>query len=300
MGLFDSIANGAKGIFGGAIKSATGVDLFGSREDRDAYSEAMGLLSAPRPDRPKFNDLRDSSGLLGGNLRMNTGADIRTDRSALNELRGIATAAPGTSEWEKMMTARQGIEQAKAGADASATNNRSQARARANLAMGKGMSAGDARSLARTGQQDLSRQMQDVSRQGILDRIGIGTTAYDKKLGLLSNQVGLENTAAQPDFQNRELSGREQQFNIGNALNEEQMKRALDQSYYNTDMQAWAGGIIGRQLYNQESPGLLGGGGMFGTGLGGKGGVGGTGLFGNSGNGGGLFGGGGAGGGFFS
>jgi hypothetical protein len=295
MGLLSTVGRIGAGVATGGlsegVNALTGGAVFGSKAQRDANSEAQGLFNVAKPNQPTWQDLRDpSTGLLGGNLKLDPGQDININQDALNELRGIATSAPGTSPWEKMMNDKQGLEQTRQQQEASANNARATARARAQMAMGRGSSAGDARSIAKQGATQYTGQLQDVNRQGELDRLGIGTQAYQQKLGLLQQLPGMEVANAQPQFQNREMDMRAQQYNIDNAVNEQNAKRGFDMNMYNTNMGAWAGAQMGKAQYNQESPGLLGMGGFLGTGLGGNKGILGTGLFGGGSSGNGIFG----------
>ena len=131
----------------------------------------------------------------------------------------------GQSPWAKMQMDKQRQEQM-SGMDVAAKQGvGAMAQGQSQLAMSGGLSTGARERMARSGSRDLMMAKQGIGRQGISERLNIGSQDIDRKQSMLSDFANAENAA--------------QQQNIGRlttdvgSLNDYQAKR------YGKQMEAW-------------------------------------------------------------
>ena len=108
--------------------------------------------------------------------------------------------AQGDSPWAKMMLAKQRQEQLAGGDVAAKQGLQALSQGQSQLAMSGGLSAGARERMARGGSRDLMLAKQNIARQGIGDRLNIGSQDIDRKQSLLSDFANAENTAQQQNI----------------------------------------------------------------------------------------------------
>lgn len=221
---------------------------------------------------------------LGSNLTATAGAsllpgyedrlkNINLNKDVLTKLRGEALAAPGTGAWEQMMMGRQGVEEAMARDKAMKTSRQGAANAFSDLATRGGITPSAAGRLARGAGEQTALARQNVIRQGILDRFGIGTEAENQRLTTARMMPGMEVQALQPELEKTKMWGaaaesdrnnaqQVQQFNISNILKQKAVEDAAKLGKYKematmygagktADAQAGGGKVICTELHRQ-------------------------------------------------
>lgn len=106
-----------------------------------------------------------------------------------------------------------------------------------NLAMHGGLSAGAMGLAARASGRDLLNSRQAAARNATTNKMGIATTDEQNRIGQLANLSASEQSLGQ--F-NKTLEGKQQEYNIGNLLQEEQGKRSYNDLTYQEQMKKWA------------------------------------------------------------
>lgn len=207
---------------------------------QEASAAGMMTPSAPSaPEREKITNLLDEAGNLKSQYRLNARPDVAfaSNLKELNDkLSGInlntqgleairkRALTQGPSEWQNLMLQRQALEES--GQRDRAGNQEASARSGAysQLAAKGGLSTGARERLARSGAEGLAQTMQDISRGGTSDRLGIATEDEKQKLALLSQLPGMEVQALQPEFEKTRMwgtladseAGRKQNLDLAN------------------------------------------------------------------------------------
>lgn len=196
-------------------------------EAQSARDDQMRAASAQEAGKPQYPTL-DS--WIKGDANSPTLADsllYNPNKSAgYSGIRDIATAAPGTSAWEKMMLQRQGLEESQ-GRD---SLNRDSAAARAmgfsDIAKRGGLSRGAMTSIGRSSARDLLSGRQNLSMGGAQNRLGIGVQGEQNRVGALGQLSGMDESAGK--------------YNITNLLTQKRMEDAAKLGKYSEEMKAWA------------------------------------------------------------
>jgi len=217
----------------------------------------------PMPEYKGYDSIRGPGGLLSQkDLNLDYGPSIANNLNtgAIQGMRDVALAAPGTGAWEQMARQRQGLEEQSAGDKAQALGASAEAMGRSALASKGGLSSGASERLAKGGMRDRLMAMQDVGRQGQMQRADIGVNAEQQRLGMLGQLSGQELNYLNPQFKEREMQMGSNQFNIQNALQQKQNEEAAKLREYQMKMGTYASGQAARaQLAAQPGPqGLLG------------------------------------------
>lgn len=168
---------------------------------------------------PEYAGTRDKE----GNLLSQYKVDPYQSR-AMQELQGQAFAQ-GPSAWANLQTQQQKMEQQKALSDAQRTSMQGAGQARGMMARSGGLTGGASTLLARQAQRDLMNQGQNISGQGMGQRLGIQQQDLARKEGLLG-QLGQIDIGAQ-------------QENIGMGARDLQNKAQFDTERYKQQMSAW-------------------------------------------------------------
>lgn len=169
----------------------------------------------------QFEQLRDPS---TGKLRQEFQLDP-TKSEAFLKLREQAMAAPGQSPWAKMQMEKQAMEES-GGRDLAAKQQaQAMGQAQASLMRFGGMGGGARTSMARAGARDLMSAQQDVARQGMLARLGIGEQDIARQQDALGKV-----SATELDAQGR---------NIAQMTGDVQAKRDFDLERYKQQMAAY-------------------------------------------------------------
>lgn len=203
-----------------------------------------GVDESGRPIRPGFQSMLGVDAATGKYNRMSLAPELQAKevvgQAGRDQLAARATAT-GPSEWAKLQTQNQGIEEANALGNIGKQGASSLAQAQGNLARNGGMRSGVGAIMAQRGMQDQMMQKQQARRGGQQDRLNIAMQDDQTKSGLLQNLVG-------GDLQS-------QQYNIGNVIQEKRTKDTADMSAYAQDMQGWAAKQQGKAIAGSKPQG---------------------------------------------
>lgn len=222
------------------IFSKIGGKITGSsrRDARD--SDLRGLIAdfdpGPRPDAPKFKSKVDPKTQL---LREELLLDDRFSGPFQRVLEKFRTEAlrpeDEASAAAKVLQERLKLTQQRQEEGAIQSSATRGAEQRSQLARSGGLSGGASQNLARLAQRDLNRQLQGVRQSGAEKELGITAGDLQNRQGLLGQLSGLE--------QNQQaFSQQGRQFNIQQALQEEQNKRLAEQNTFTQQMKAFGAG----------------------------------------------------------
>lgn len=200
----------AMGIGGGG---GGGMNLPGETTLQDL--EARSGVKAPQ-----YESLRDpTTGQLKDLYKYDP-----TKSEAFSQIRSQAlSSAP--SAWANMQVQRQQLEQQNLADDAVKQQMQAINQARTGLARTGGLSSGAGLSLARQGARDMMLQKQGISRQGMLDRLGVSQTDEERRQGLLKGVADAETRA--------------QQANLATLTGDMASQRDFDLNRYREQMGAW-------------------------------------------------------------
>lgn len=230
----------------------------------EANAKNGGINPTASQPPPQYTNLLGPDGTMKSQYQLGAGPNVtgNLDTSALDKLNAIGTAAPGTSDWEKMMLSKQGLDQANARDSAVTGADSAKTAAISDMASHGGVSAGARERLARSGMENLNTAQQGVTRQGALDRIGIGTTAEQNRLGVLQSLPGMQlaKTGQQEalDLTNRDNTNATNRFNITNAIGENQRQDVGKFANWQEQMKSWASGQQANADANAGKGGTMG------------------------------------------
>lgn len=226
------------GIATGGLSEVAGLGGVGPyAKKRSTYSVDPG----PKPVLGPYSSLRDKeSGLLANpNYRLNAGPDINLNTQGLEQIRGRAlSTAPST--WAGLMNQRQAIEEAQARSGLSQSAGSAQAQARAQLASRRGLGGGSAERLARGGARDLMAARQQAAQKGAGDRMNTALEDEKMRMDLLKSLPQMELAALDPQFKNKDIRLRTEQYNIDQALRDKYAEDQYNALKYQEDMKAYA------------------------------------------------------------
>lgn len=240
------------------------VELTGTRGAPDpttgTHQPGAAYDASGKPIDPGFTSyLNPKTGLLGGQFLAPTPnilptvnqtlGGIKYDPAALDAIKTRAMST-GPSAWASMMTQQQGLDEQNQLQRAATQNASGMANARAQLASRGGLTGGAAERLARSGSRNLMASSQDISRQGMTDRLGIGVQDENQKLGLLQSIPGMETQRMGADLAKAGLQEKAGEFDAKNDFNAWQgmidsslKSGALEQGYrlgsYSTGLKGW-------------------------------------------------------------
>lgn len=147
----------------------------------------------------------------------------------------------GQSPWAQMMTQQQRLGQQKLAEQATQGVQGAQSAALSSLARKGGLSSGARERAVLGGQRNLQMGLQDVARQGAMDRLNIGIEDERQKLNLLQGLPGAYAQGTQTA-----LSPWSEIARVG--LGESELRNRTVQDLFNTQMQAYAATQTGRAM----------------------------------------------------
>lgn len=160
-------------------------------------------------------------------------AGIQLDKRALDQFRNEALRT-GPSNWAVLARRSQALGEQTARERAIREAAAQGASARSNLAMRGGIQSGARERIAKQGMRDYLSMSQDLNRQGDMDRLQIGMNDESNRIQQLGMLPGMEVQALQPEFQKLNLWGQGKQFDVGNAMKENQAQNDYNQQNYAT------------------------------------------------------------------
>ncbi len=188
---------------------------------------AQGLNPDGRAIDPGY---QKASGLLNENLQ----SKFNPDMQGMEAYRARALGT-GPSAWAQQALGKQGLEEQGLKNSAQAQGASAQSQARSSLASKYGLSPAAQQRLALQGQRDQMGSLQNVGFQGAKTRADIGVQDEATKNQFLQNLPGQELNLANANTAN-------QQFNIGQAVNQNNAQNLFNINKYNENMKAWAAG----------------------------------------------------------
>lgn len=172
-----------------------------------------------------------------------------TARGSYNpqDLEALRNRASGQdSTWLNLMLQKQAESEAQARDLAARTGKTSMQDAWSQLAMRGGVSGGERERLAGMSAQAQARSMQDVARQGTLDRLGLQAQEEQTRLDLMKQlpQEQLRKAGFFADIANQDIARQTDvdRFNTANALMQKTAVNANELEKYREQMRAWAAG----------------------------------------------------------
>lgn len=216
-----------------------------------------GLNSPNTPGTPAFNQaaptrpawesqIDPATGLLKGPLNMAWDQN-QPDQRGIDAFRDRALST-GPSAWQDEALKQEGLQEQGLKNSASQQAASSDAQARSSLASKMGLSPAAQQRLAMQNSRDKMNSLQNVGFQGANQRANIGLQDEQMKNQFLQ-QLPQQDLAQ--NAQKIQLG----EWNVGNALNEQNAKRAADLSTYNSQMQDWAAQKSGDAMRQSGSGG---------------------------------------------
>jgi hypothetical protein len=197
----------------------------------------QGLNLDGSPIRPDWQSLIDpATGQLQSRYVLNV--DKYDPMSSLGYKKFQQEALrTGPSEWANLMLQKQQLEEQNLRSQAARQSQAAMNQGFGQLAMRGGLSTGSRNRLAASGMRDLLAARQQATRQGLDQRLGIGTTDEEKR-----QQQLLQLTNADVDIgkYNTTLGAKQSEFNLQNLLKEEEGKRSFTMGTYQEQMKKWA------------------------------------------------------------
>lgn len=211
-----------------------------SRTRRQRYSTtgkplAPELQSQINPETGMLDDQFNISGQLRTDLE-----GSRANALALDTLRQRALER-GPSAWAQLATQNQRAEEL----DASERGDRqalgAAATARGALARSVGSTAGSRERLARQSQRDLMAGRQELSRQGIANRLQIGMQDQELKTDMLKSVPGFDLQYADQLMKEAQMNATARGFDVKNSLDTKQYEDEWMQNTFDKAGKIYAG-----------------------------------------------------------
>jgi len=217
---------------------------------------ALGSASGGRPERPDYTDVIYSAGGPGEMglqkaFRLDALPDVGYTEAGLNQdaLKALRERAlsTGMSPWEKMARETQGLEEGSLKDIVAKQSRTGAAQTFSDLATRGGIGTGARERLARGAGEQGALAQQDVARQGMLSRLGIGQAGEEQRLNLLQSLPGMETQAssylqseygrkASQEDENRKYKTLVQQRNLDEALKQIRAQDQFKLDRYKEDM----------------------------------------------------------------
>lgn len=228
---------GSGGLFGG-IKKGIG-DIFGNTGGGEGGVQFDG---GGQPVRPGYQSSMDPNNPdhLRSAFELNSGPDIQLDKSGIQGIQDRANAAPGTSAWGNLMRQQNSANQATSRSNTSQQADSGLAQAQSSLAQQRGLSSGASERLATNAMRDKMSQNQNIANQGNQQNLQIGTQEATNQMNAQNMLPGLQMGAANFEQGQRAFDQGTNQYNIGNALKENQNQNAQNLSAYQAQLGQWA------------------------------------------------------------
>jgi hypothetical protein len=194
---------------------------------------------------PAFQSMLGSNGMLQNQYQIQN----QLNTQGLDKLREIGLGT-GPSAWAQARGQELNTQQGQGLQNAAAQNASAQAQAQSQLAQRGGISSGSRERLALQGQRQGFLGQQAQTLQGQNAQNALATEDQQRRTNVLEQLPGQEMGAEQT------RRGAEQ-FNIQNALKENQAARDYEQSKYQAQMQAWAAQKQAEAIRANKSKGFL-------------------------------------------
>lgn len=238
------IGNAISGAAGNAVKAVGGLPLAllsGTGGGGNGGYQAQYFAQPERPDWA--SNLDPSTGLLKTSLQ----SQFNPDMSGMNAYKDMALGT-GASPWAQAQLQNQALQEQGLKNSVGQQGASAEAGARSQLASKFGLSPAASERLATQNQRNQMTNLQNVGFQGAQARGQIGSQDAQNRQQFLAGLPGQQMALAGAQTQN-------QQYNIGNAVNETNAKRANDLNTYNQQMQAWAANKSGDAMRQSGSGG---------------------------------------------
>lgn len=191
--------------------------------------------SVPDVTRPNYSPTFDPMNMqLAGEIEGRLGK-LQLDKRGLDRFREEALRR-GPSSWSKLSTQKQFAEELAGRERAKQEARASQAQAEADLAMRGGLSSGARERLTSGGARNLLAMSQDVSRQGNINRMGIGIQDESNRLSSLQALPGMEIAALQPELQKEQMWEQTRQADIQRIMAENERRNQWNMQLYQEQM----------------------------------------------------------------
>lgn len=258
--LAGSVLGATYGGATGPLASLMGGMAFGSVEDALKAQQNGGGVGAfnagPEPTRPEFNSLLDpSTGLMKSQYQLKLGDVAGPNTEALNAYQQKALAAPGQSQWEQFANkqAQLGAQGQKSALEQQAAS--AAAQARSNLASKYGLSSGARERIAKQGARDQMMGQQNIGANLAQQQAGIATKGEEMRNQMLGQLPGMQNQLVGTNLALEKAKLEPQQFNVGQAINQNALKNQADLSKYQEQMKSYAAKQAGQAMRESGSGG---------------------------------------------
>jgi hypothetical protein len=222
-----------------------------------------GYDETGRPLSLQWDSRLGSDGTIGNQYKMQIGDQPYLNTEALDQLRSYGTSQ-GMSPWGQQQMQIQNMNQAQQMNQANQMQNTANSKAFNDLAMRGGSSAAGRERIATNNARQGVMGLQNINRQGDMDRLNIGAQDQQQKMDVLKSLPGMELQSLNPQFQYMDMQNKANEFNNRASLDEinKQRQFALDQ--YKSAMSAWgsnkaADAQIAALNQQGQNNGLLGG-----------------------------------------
>lgn len=205
-------------------------------QQRVAALAAQGLNADGSPMKPAYNSQLNPDGTMKDVYKYTAGNVDPTKIDSYNAYKSQAMAT-GLSPWALMQKQLLDSQQQDATQKASAQSMQAGAQARSGLAMRGGLSSGTRERLAVSGQRDLMGANQGIARTGAQNLLSLGAQDAQMKQSMLGTLMG---TDTQIGEFNTGQSNQGSQYNINNALQQQQGQNAWNMDTYKEQMDKWA------------------------------------------------------------
>lgn len=230
-----SIAGGAAGSIGGGLLGGLSKGLgFGGGGGGGAV-DMSGM-----PTAPQFNSLRDpKTGLLSSNLQENIGGPVALNTQGIEAIRQRALGT-GPSAWAQLQMGQNAASAQTQRSQAAQNSAAAQAQARGQLAQHGGLMGGASERLAQNAGNQLMAGRQGINAAQSSQNLQTQLSDEQQKTQMLEQLPGQEAQVAGVGFQNQAMQGGQQQYNIGNALQDKYAQDQANQTAYQQQMQVWS------------------------------------------------------------
>lgn len=244
------VASGIGNVVSGVGKGIGGI--LGANQGGGGGGSGIYMAQPTRPDWA--SNLDPNTGLLKSNLTTQWGPDVTSDQRGIDAYRDMALGT-GASPWAQAQLASQKLDEQGLSQAAQQQNASAGAQARSGLASKYGLSSGANTSLAKQQMKNNAMALQNVGFQGAQARAGIGAQDAANRQGFLQGLPGQDLAQANLAMQNKTGNLANQQYNINNAVNETNAKRAADLNAYNQQMAAYGSNQNANAMQAQGSGG---------------------------------------------
>lgn len=213
---------------------------FQQQQDQAKALAAQGLNPDGSPMAPEYKSLIGADGNLDSKYKLADWQNVNPNTQALDMYKQTALRDAGTSSpWAKMMLEQQGVQQAQNVDNAGTSAANSFLQASSQLAKTGGVSGGARERMASKASNAAMIGQNQVARQGQLDQLNIKTQDETNRMSGLQNLQGMQNSQADAQFKNAQMSQETNKYNTGNLIGETDKQRLWQQDQWKQKMQSW-------------------------------------------------------------